>query len=42
MRPISKAYAHERLRAINSLRIFGDAPGKGAIVSFELEGHPCP
>jgi cysteine desulfurase / selenocysteine lyase len=33
-----KAYAHERLRAINSLRIFGDAPGKGAIVSFELQG----
>ncbi len=32
------AYAHERLRTINSLRIFGDAPGKGAIVSFELEG----
>jgi cysteine desulfurase/selenocysteine lyase len=32
------AYAHERLRAINSLRIFGDAPGKGAIVSFEMEG----
>src|SRR5690606_13911330 len=25
------AYAHKRLRAINSLRIFGDAPGKGAI-----------
>jgi cysteine desulfurase/selenocysteine lyase len=36
-----KAYAHERLRAINSLRIFGDAPGKGAIVAFNLEGiHP--
>ncbi|MDH6232848.1 cysteine desulfurase/selenocysteine lyase [Mesorhizobium soli] len=33
-----KQYAHERLRAINSLRIFGDAPGKGAIVSFELQG----
>lgn len=33
-----KDYAHERLRAINSLRIFGDAPDKGAIVSFELEG----
>jgi cysteine desulfurase/selenocysteine lyase len=31
-------YAHERLGAINSLRIFGDAPGKGAIVSFELQG----
>lgn len=33
-----KAYAHERLRSINSLRIFGDAPEKGAIVSFELQG----
>lgn len=31
-------YAHERLRAINSLRIIGDAPHKGAIVSFELKG----
>ncbi len=33
-----KNYAHERLRAINSLRIFGDAPDKGAIISFELKG----
>lgn len=32
------AYASERLRAINSLRIFGNAPGKGAIFSFELAG----
>lgn len=32
------AYAHERLGAINSLKIFGTAPGKGAIVSFEIEG----
>ena len=32
------AYAHERLRAINSLKVIGDAPGKGAIVSFEIEG----
>ncbi|MBU1315560.1 MAG: cysteine desulfurase [Alphaproteobacteria bacterium] len=32
------AYAHERLRAINSLRIIGNAPGKGAIFSFELAG----
>ena len=31
-------YAHERLSAINSLRIFGNAPGKGAIISFELIG----
>lgn len=33
-----KEYAHQKLREINSLRIFGDAPGKGAIVSFEIEG----
>jgi cysteine desulfurase/selenocysteine lyase len=34
-------YAHERLSAINSLRIFGNAPGKGAIVSFAMAGiHP--
>jgi cysteine desulfurase/selenocysteine lyase len=33
-----KRYAHDRLRAINSLRIFGDAPDKGAIISFELQG----
>ena len=33
-----KYYAHEKLREINSLRIFGNAPGKGAIVSFEIEG----
>jgi cysteine desulfurase/selenocysteine lyase len=31
-------YAHERLSSINSLRIFGTAPGKGSIFSFELEG----
>ena len=31
-------YAHERLSAMNAIRIFGDAPGKGAIVSFEMEG----
>jgi cysteine desulfurase/selenocysteine lyase len=34
-------YAHERLREINSLRIFGTAKDKGAIVSFEMKGaHP--
>jgi cysteine desulfurase/selenocysteine lyase len=34
-------YAHERLGAINSLRIIGNAKGKGPIVSFELKGaHP--
>ncbi len=32
------AYAAERLRAVNSLRIIGNAPGKGGIFSFELEG----
>jgi cysteine desulfurase/selenocysteine lyase len=37
-----RAYAHERLSAINSLKIFGNAPGKGSIFSFELEGHPRP
>ncbi|KFB09908.1 cysteine desulfurase [Nitratireductor basaltis] len=31
-------YAHEQLHGINSLRIIGEAPGKGAIISFELEG----
>ncbi len=31
-------YAHQRLTTINSLRIFGNAPGKGSIVSFEIEG----
>ena len=35
------AYAHDRLREINSLRIFGHARDKGAIASFELKGaHP--
>jgi cysteine desulfurase/selenocysteine lyase len=34
-------YAHERLSEINSLTIHGTAPGKGAIVSFSIEGvHP--
>jgi len=34
-------YAHEHLRQINSLRIVGNAPGKGPIVSFEMKGaHP--
>ena len=31
-------YAQEQLSKINSLRIFGNAPNKGAIFSFELEG----
>ncbi len=35
------AYAHERLREINSLRIIGHAKDKGPIVSFEMKGaHP--
>ena len=35
------SYAHERLREINSLRIIGNAPDKGPIVSFEMKGaHP--
>nr|WP_321446681.1 cysteine desulfurase [uncultured Cohaesibacter sp.] len=33
-----RAYAHEKLGAINALRIFGNARDKGAIISFELEG----
>jgi cysteine desulfurase/selenocysteine lyase len=34
-------YAQERLREINSLRIFGAAKDKGPIVSFEMKGaHP--
>ena len=34
-------YAHEKLGAINSLRIVGRARGKGPIVSFEIKGaHP--
>ncbi len=31
-------YARERLREWNWLRVIGDAPGKGAILSFETEG----
>lgn len=35
------AYAHQRLSKIDSLRIFGNAPEKGGIISFELNGiHP--
>jgi cysteine desulfurase/selenocysteine lyase len=34
-------YAHERLREINSIRIFGTTRDKGPIVSFEMKGaHP--
>lgn len=31
-------YAHERLGAMNSIRIFGRAKGKGAILAFEMAG----
>jgi len=31
-------YATERLQRINSLRLIGNAPGKGAIFSFEIAG----
>jgi cysteine desulfurase / selenocysteine lyase len=32
------AYAHERLSKINSLKIIGTAPGKGPILSFNMQG----
>ena len=32
------AYAHERLGAMNSIRIIGRAKGKGPILSFEMNG----
>jgi cysteine desulfurase/selenocysteine lyase len=32
------AYAREAVREFNWLRVIGDAPGKGAILSFETEG----
>ena len=32
------AYAHERLGSQNSIQIYGEAPGKGSILSFSLEG----
>ncbi|CZT35263.1 cysteine desulfurase [Rhizobium sp. 9140] len=31
-------YAAERLQAVNALRVIGQAPGKGGIFSFEIEG----
>lgn len=31
-------YAHQRLSELNSIRIIGTAPGKGAIISFEMTG----
>jgi cysteine desulfurase/selenocysteine lyase len=39
--PAVSAYAHERLREINSIRIFRHGEGQGPIVSFEMKGaHP--
>jgi cysteine desulfurase/selenocysteine lyase len=32
------AYAREKVRALNWLRVIGDAPRKGAILSFETDG----
>jgi cysteine desulfurase/selenocysteine lyase len=32
------AYAREQVGQFNWLRVIGDAPGKGAILSFEAEG----
>ena len=35
------AYAHERLSALNYVKIYGRAPGKGAILAFSIDGlHP--
>jgi cysteine desulfurase / selenocysteine lyase len=35
------AYAHEKIARINSIRIFGRARGKGAILSFDMKNaHP--
>ncbi|MEO1746168.1 MAG: cysteine desulfurase [Pseudomonadota bacterium] len=33
-----RSYAHERLDGVNAIRIFGNTPDKGAIISFEMEG----
>lgn len=34
-------YARERLRRVNSLTLYGDAPGKAAVFAFNLDGaHP--
>jgi cysteine desulfurase/selenocysteine lyase len=35
---VLRDYAHERLGAMNSVRIFGTSKDKGAIVAFQLEG----
>lgn len=31
-------YAHEKLKTVDSLRIYGHSPHKGAIISFAIEG----
>jgi cysteine desulfurase/selenocysteine lyase len=31
-------YAQAQISSLNSIRVFGSAPGKGAIVSFEMQG----
>lgn len=34
-------YAHDKLSALDGLTIYGSAPGKGAIISFNIDGlHP--
>ncbi|MEL6258199.1 MAG: aminotransferase class V-fold PLP-dependent enzyme, partial [Pseudomonadota bacterium] len=34
-------HAMDRLRGVNGLKVHGEAPGKGAVLSFSLEGvHP--
>jgi cysteine desulfurase / selenocysteine lyase len=33
-----REHAHFELKRMNSIRILGEAPGKGAIVSFEMKG----
>lgn len=36
-----RTYAHQRLAELNWLKIYGRAPGKGAIVAFNIDGmHP--
>ena len=32
------AYAQERLQGMNMIRLYGNAPGKGAIFSFDMQG----
>src|SRR4029079_3144771 len=34
------AYAQQRLREINSLRVIGTAKGKGPLIAFEMKGAP--